>query len=180
MAAISVPGNLSRSDAPQFSWMRSLRLGTFHIGSSFADILGSSIWNYVMANGMTALGGFVATPVTLLLALRQLLVPLTIWAGHRSDTHPIVGYRRLPYIWFGRALMLLSLPLLPIATTQIFNGNGLGWLLALVSFMVYGVGSQLSGSPFIALVRDSAPKERAGQAYAVVQFSQSVFQRVLA
>ncbi len=169
MAAVTVSDNATRSAPTQFSWLHSLRLGTFHIGSSFADILGSSIWNYVMANGMAALGGFVATPVTLLLALRQLLVPLTIWAGHLSDTHPLFGYRRLPYIWMGRALMLVSLPLLPIATTIIFSGNLLGWLLALLSFVVYGIGTQISGSPFAALVRDSAPKERSGQAYAVVQ-----------
>ncbi len=122
-----------------------------------------------MANGMASLGGFVATPVTLLLALRQLLVPLTIWAGHLSDTHPIWGYRRLPYIWIGRGMMLLSLPLLPIATSMIFSANGWGWALALVAFLVYGVGTQLSGSPFTALVRDSAPPNKQGLAYAIVQ-----------
>ncbi len=153
----------------KFSWARSLRLGTFHIGSSFADILGSSIWNYVMANGMAAMGGFVATPITLLLALRQLLVPLTILAGHLSDTHPIFGFRRLPYIWIGRGMMLLSLPVLPVATTMIFSGNSLGWLVALFSFLIYGVGTQLSGSPFTALVRDSAPPAKQGLAYAIVQ-----------
>ena len=120
-------------DEPRFSYLRSMRLGTFHIGSSFADILGSSIWNYVMANGMMALGGFVATPVTLLLAMRQLLVPLTIFTGHLSDTHPIWGYHRLPYIWIGRGLMLISLPLLPLATTLILGGNSLGWALAFLA-----------------------------------------------
>lgn len=159
----------STTNEPRFSYWRSLRLGTFHIGSSFADILGSSIWNYVMANGMLALGGFVATPVTLLLAMRQLLVPLTIFTGHLSDTHPILGYRRLPYIWIGRGLMLLSLPMLPYATSLIFSGNALGWLLAFAGFLLYGIGTQTSGSPFTALVRDSAPKDKQGLAYAIVQ-----------
>ena len=154
---------------PRFSYLQSMRLGTFHIGSSFADILGSSIWNYVMANGMMALGGFVATPVTLLLAMRQLLVPLTIFTGHLSDTHPIWGYHRLPYIWIGRGLMLISLPLLPLATTLILGGNSLGWALAFLAFVMYGIGTQTSGSPFIALVRDSAPKAKQGLAYAIVQ-----------
>lgn len=155
--------------ATRFSVWRSLKLGTFHIGSSFADILGSSLWNYTMANGMAALGGFVATPVTLLLALRQLLVPLTIWAGHLSDTRPMWGLKRLPYIWIGRGLMLLSLPLLPLATGLILTGQNAGWLIALASFLAYGVGTQLSGSPFVALVRESAPPERQGLAYAIVQ-----------
>lgn len=150
--------------------LRSLKLGTFHIGSSFADILGSSLWNYTMANGMAALGGFVATPITLLLALRQLMVPLTIWAGHLSDTRPLFGLKRLPYIWIGRGMMLLSLPLLPLATGMILGGSAPGgWLIALLSFVGYGIGTQLSGSPFVALVRESAPPDRQGTAYAIVQ-----------
>ncbi|HRA52965.1 MAG TPA: MFS transporter [Thermoflexales bacterium] len=164
---------LSRAEPiqpPRFSVLRSMKLGVFHIGSSFADILGSSLWNYTMANGMAALGGFVATPVTLLLALRQLMVPLTIWAGHLSDTRPIFGLRRIPYIWIGRGMMLLSLPLLPLATGMILGGSApAGWAIALVSFLAFGVGTQLSGSPFVALVRESAPPERQGMAYAIVQ-----------
>ena len=34
---------------------------------------------------------------------------------------------------------------------------------------MYGIGTQTSGSPFIALVRDSAPKAKQGLAYAIVQ-----------
>lgn len=149
--------------------LKTLRLGTFHIGSSFADILSSSVWNYVMANNMAGVGGFIATPVTLLLALRQILVPVTLYAGHLSDTRPVFGYRRLPYIWLGRGMMLLSMLLLPVATSLIFNNNFGGWVMAFFVFVIYGVGTQTSGSPFIALVRDSAPKPKQGMAYAVVQ-----------
>ncbi|MBX7215184.1 MAG: BCD family MFS transporter [Thermoflexales bacterium] len=153
-----------------FSVARSLKLGSFHIGSAFADILGSSLWNYTLANALTPLGAFSATPIALLLALRQLIAPLTMWAGHLSDTRPVLGYRRLPYIWIGRALMLLSLPLLPVATVQIVEGQALvGWGLALLASLAYGVGTQVSGSPFVALVRESAPANRQGQAYAIVQ-----------
>jgi BCD family chlorophyll transporter-like MFS transporter len=181
---MSSSSNTTSIPEPRFSWLRSIRLGTFHIGSSFADILGSSIWNYVMANGLGA--AFAATPVALLLALRQLLVPLTLLAGHLSDTRPILGYFRLPYIWLGRGLMLLALPVLPVATTMIFDGNLAGWALATIAFIIFGVGTQLSGSPFTALVRDSAPAARAGVAYAVVQtmlvaafaFSPLVYARV--
>ena len=92
-----------------FSVWRSLKLGSFHMGSSFADLLTSAVWNRVLIADL----GVAAWPVALLSALRYFLAPLTLWAGRRSDTTPILGSRRVAYIWLGRLLMLLALPLLP-------------------------------------------------------------------
>lgn len=146
---------------------RTLKIGSFHIGSAFADILGSAVWNRILISDL----GIIATPVALLAALRYLLAPLSIWAGHRSDTHPLFGLRRLPYIWLGRALMLLSLPLLPVATVLLAAdaASVWGWVVATISFLIYGLGTLLSGSPFLALVRDSAPPSKRGQALSIVQ-----------
>lgn len=153
--------------SPRFSLLRTLKIGSFHIGSSFADILTSAVWNRVLISDL----GIPSTPVALLSALRFLLAPLSIWAGYQSDTRPLWGMHRLPYIWIGRALMLLALPLLPFATTAIAADTAslLGWTLATLSFLIYGVGSLVSGSPFLALVRESAPPERRGIALSIVQ-----------
>jgi BCD family chlorophyll transporter-like MFS transporter len=152
---------------PEFSAPRSVKLGSFHIGSSMADLLTSAVWNRVMIVDL----GVIAWPVALLSALRYLMAPLTLWAGHRSDTHPILGSRRTAYIWLGRLLMLISLPLLPISTVAISKSgtSAFGWGLAVVSFTVYGVGTLVSGAPFLALVHDSAPYARRGQTIAIVQ-----------
>ena len=45
----------------------------------------------------------------------------------------------------------------------------LGWALAVLSFVVYGAGTLISGAPFLALVHDSAPYDRRGQAMGIVQ-----------
>src|SRR5688572_19658127 len=152
-----VPASLSR---PPFSIRRSFKLGTFHIGSSMADLLASAVWNRVLITDL----GVAAWPVALLAALRYLLAPLTLWAGYRSDTRPILGSRRVAYIWVGRALMLVSLPLLPISTALLAQDTGslAGWSVALLSSLVYGIGTLISGAPFLALVHDSAPYERRG------------------
>jgi len=144
-----------------------MKIGTFHIGSSFVDLLTSGVLNRVLISDV----GLAATPVALLSALRYLLAPLSIWAGYRSDTTPIFGMRRLPYIWLGRLPMVLSLPLLPLATVILAadQRSVLGWLLVTVAFLIYGVGTLLSGSTFLALVRDSAPPARRGQALSIVQ-----------
>jgi hypothetical protein len=91
-----------------FSFWRMLRLSSFQIGSAMGDILVTSIWNRVMISQF----GIPAAPVSLLIALRYLLSPLSLWAGYRSDTRPFFGMRRTAYIWLGRGLMVLSLPLL--------------------------------------------------------------------
>jgi MFS transporter, BCD family, chlorophyll transporter len=158
---------MSTPSTQRFSTLRTIKIGTFHIGSAFADLLTSGVLNRVLITDL----GIAATPVALLSALRYLLAPLSIWAGHRSDTEPVAGYHRLPYIWFGRLLMLLSLPLLPVvavllATDQLSIG---GWGIALVAFLIYGVGTLLSGSTFLALVRESAPPAAQGRALSIVQ-----------
>ncbi|MCU0490801.1 MAG: BCD family MFS transporter [Chloroflexaceae bacterium] len=151
----------------QFSVLRSIKIGSFHIGSSFADLLTSGVLNRVLISDL----GIAATPVALLSALRYLLAPLSIWAGYRSDTKPLFGMHRLPYIFIGRLLMLITLPLLPVLTVMLAAdpASPLAWLLATLTFLVYGVGTLLSGSVFLALVGDSAPPEKRGQALSIVQ-----------
>lgn len=152
---------------PGFSVLRSFKIGSFHIGSSITDVLLSGIWNRVMITDL----GVAAWPVSLLLAARYLLAPLAIWAGHESDTHPLLGSRRTAYIWLGRLMMLIALPLLPLSVGLIAKADAApGWLLAVISLLLYGTGTAISGAPYLALVHDSAPYERRGQAVSIVQF----------
>jgi len=50
-----------------------------------------------------------------------------------------------------------------------------GWAVATLSSLLYGIGTLISGSPFLALVRDSAPPEKQGLAISTVQTSLIVF-----
>ena len=90
-------------------------------------------------------------------------------ATERTHT-PIWGSRRLASIWIGRALVLVSLPLLPLSTGLIARGSKYGWLLALLAFVMFGSGILMSGPAFLALVRDSAPYHRRGLSISIVHF----------
>jgi len=151
----------------RFSVLRSLKIGSFNFGSALVDILTASVWNRVMITDL----GAGATPVAILLALRYLLAPLSIWAGFRSDTKPIGGLRRTPYIWMGRALMLLAVILLPISLAQLSVdlSNPIGWLLALLIFIAYGAGTAISGGPYLALIHDRTPAAKRGLAISIAQ-----------
>ena len=151
----------------QWNILRTLRIGLFNFGSAMADILVASVWNRVLITDL----GASATPVALLLGLRYLLAPISIWTGVQSDTRPIFGLRRAPYIWLGRVPMLIGILLLPLSTTRLaVNVNdAAGWGLALAIFVLYGLGTAVSGGPFLALVHDSAPAARRGLAISLAQ-----------
>ena len=156
----------SPSNKITFSMGHILRLSTFQIGSAMADILTASVWNRVMIADF----GMPATPVGFLLALQYLLLPITFWAGHRSDTKSLWGKRRVSYIWFGRAWMVLAMPILGVSVAYFRDGNAAaGWLFAVVSFFMFGVGKLFSGSVYLALVRESAPRAKQGIAIGIVE-----------
>ncbi len=150
----------------RFRTVRTLRLGTFHIGSAMSDVLVSSVLNRVLISHF----GFMAWPVALLLGLRYLLSPLSLWAGARSDVSAAAPNGRTRFIWAGRALMMLGLGLIGISLAWFGRGQPLvGWLAVIAGFLSYGVGGLISGSPFLALVRDSAPAKKQGMAIAIVE-----------
>ncbi len=153
--------------ANQFTLGRVLKLSSFQIGSAMGDILVTSIWNRVMIANF----GIPAAPVSLLIALRYLISPISLWAGYHSDYRPLLGYHRTSYIWLGRALMILALPILGFSLMRFeaFGPNSIGWLLAVTSSLLYGLGTLISGSPYLALVRDSAPPEKQGLAIGTVE-----------
>ena len=150
-----------------FTFSRLLRLSSFQIGSAMGDILVTSIWNRIMIVNF----GIAAAPVSFLIALRYLLSPLSLWAGFRSDTKPLWGMQRTSYIWLGRGLMVLSLPFLGLSIGRFAQNQTdvIGWALATASSLFYGIGTLISGSPYLALVRDSAPPEKQGLAISTVE-----------
>jgi BCD family chlorophyll transporter-like MFS transporter len=150
-----------------FTLWRGLRLSSFQIGSAMGDILITSIWNRILIVNF----GIPATPVGLLIALRYLLSPLSLWAGNLTDNRRFFGLRRTPMIWLGRVLMVASLPFLGLSVVRLEGSTTdfWGWTFALVSSLAYGVGTLISGGPFLALVRESAPERLQGVAISMAQ-----------
>lgn len=141
------------------------------------DILVTSIWNRILITNF----GIPATPVSLLIALRYLISPLSLWAGHLTDNKRILGFRRTPIIWLGRAMMVFSLPFLGFSVMRLGDDTAdvLGWAFAVISLLMYGVGTLISGGPFLALVRESAPEERQGSAIALVETGLIIFYAIV-
>ncbi|MCA0459001.1 MAG: BCD family MFS transporter [Chloroflexi bacterium] len=152
---------------------RNIKIGFFHLGSGMADVIIGGFWNRIMVSDL----GYAATPVSLLSSLRYFLAPLGIWAGRISDRRPVAGYRRMFWIWLGRAMMVLSTLGLGMATAQLQAGGGAAgmaghdgfqWLIIAVSLLLFSLGGAISGSTFLALIYDRAPEKLRGRAVGIV------------
>lgn len=146
---------------------RNVKIGFFHLGSGMADVLTTGVWNRIMISDL----GFAATPVGLLVSLRYFLTPLSVWAGRMSDRHTVGGYRRLFWIWLGRAMMVASVFGLGWQTAQLVDGaaaTALTWGVLALSLLTFSLGNALSGSTFLALIYDRAPEHQRGRAVGIV------------
>lgn len=146
---------------------RNLKIALFHLGSGMADVLATGIWNRIMISDL----GFSATPIGLLVSLRYFLAPLGVWAGRMSDRRAVGGFRRLFWIWFGRALMVLSLLMLGATTASLARGTPttpLIWLSLSGALLLFSFGNAISGTTFLALIYDRAPENQRGRAVGLV------------
>lgn len=152
---------------------RNLKIALFHLGSGMADVLTTGVWNRVMVADL----GFSAAFVGLLTGLRYFLAPLGVIAGRYSDTHTIGGYRRLFWIWLGRAMMTISTLMLGFATAELVRQAGEQysgptpaalWIALVASFLLFSLGGAISGSTFLALIYDRAAEHQRGRAVGLV------------
>ena len=164
---------MSNSSQNSLSFGSNLKIGLFHLGSGMADVLATGVWNRIMVADL----GYGATIVGLLTGMRYFLAPLGVWAGRYSDTHTVGGFRRLFWIWLGRAMMTLSTVSLGFATAELLRlaqsevqeqAPFVLWLILLLSFLLFSLGNALSGSTFLALVHDRAAPEQRGRAVGLV------------
>lgn len=146
---------------------RNIKIGFFHLGSGMADVLTTGIWNRIMISDL----GFAATPIGLLVSLRYFLAPLGVWAGKMSDQKNVFGFKRLFWVWLGRALMVLSMFLLGWQTGAIAGGQAVTagvWIILSVALLMFSLGNALSGSTFLALIYDRASEAQRGRAVGIV------------
>lgn len=115
-----------------------------------------------------------ASLVGLFFAMTLIVAPARIWLGHLSDSAPIRGKRREPYIALGAALLALSV----IAVTVIVTYARSSWIAlvggGLLAFLTYALGLNLASNSFEALLADTfhgAARPRAVTLYKVAMLA---------
>lgn len=165
---------MTDSPTPNLPVGNNLKIGLFHLGSGMADVITTGIWNRVMISDL----GYAATPVGLLVSLRYFLAPISVWAGRMSDRYAVGGYRRLFWIWLGRALMAISIIAVGLGTAALMRGGGATglaggadaglWLILSLALILFSFGNAISGSTFLALIYDRAAESQRSRAVGIV------------
>jgi len=145
---------------PDLPLSRLLRLSLFQISVGMATALLVGTLNRVMIVEL----GVSATIVSIMVALPLLFAPFRALVGFKSDRHrSALGWRRVPYIWFGTMVQFAGLSIMPFALlllsdaadVPIWFATGAGAL----AFLLVGSGLQITQTAGLALATDLAAEE---------------------
>jgi BCD family chlorophyll transporter-like MFS transporter len=148
---------------PELPLPRILRLSLFQISVGMATVLLVGTLNRVMIVELDVPAWLVAAMVS----LPFLFAPFRALVGYKSDTHrSVLGWKRVPYIWFGSLMQFGGLAIMPFALL-VLSGDGVGpvWvgqIGAALAFLLVGAGLHTTQTAGLALATDLAtPATRA-------------------
>lgn len=139
---------------------RLLRLSLFQVSVGIALALLNGTLNRVMIVELGVPAWIVATMV----ALPLLFAPFRAMLGFHSDHHrSVLGWRRVPYLWFGTLMQFGGLAIMPFALL-VLSGTGRGPIVfgqigAALAFLLVGAGVHTTQTAGLALASDLSPEE---------------------
>jgi BCD family chlorophyll transporter-like MFS transporter len=139
---------------------RLLRLSLFQVSVGMALVLLTGTLNRVMIVELDV----PAWLVGLMVSIPVLIAPFRALIGFKSDTHKsVLGWRRVPYIWFGTMMQFGGFAILPFALL-VLTGDGHGspmWgeIGAALAFLLIGAGINTTQTAGLALANDLASEE---------------------
>jgi MFS transporter, BCD family, chlorophyll transporter len=138
---------------------RLLRLSLFQVTVGMALVLLNGTLNRVMIIEL----GVSSWLVALMVSLPLVFAPFRALIGFRSDTHrSVLGWRRVPYIWFGTLLQFGGLAIMPFALIVLSgDSNGPAWVghaASALAFLLVGAGLHTTQTAGLALATDLAPE----------------------
>jgi MFS transporter, BCD family, chlorophyll transporter len=146
-----------------------IRLAAVPLSLTLLSILSGSVINRVMVVEL----GLPVLVAGLFVAIPLLVSPARIWLGYLSDAYPIRGRRREPYLVLGAVLSGAGVAISVALVVQTPRLWSLATVVILLALVVYGLGRNLTGNTFQALLADrfapGVPRSRAINLYEVVK-----------
>ena len=142
-------------------WGQLLRLSLFQVSVGMATVMLLGTLNRVMIVELSLPAMLVAT----MIALPVLIAPFRTMLGFRSDTYrSAIGWKRIPYLWFGTIWQMGGLAIMPLALLSLGGGQVVGpdWageVIAAIAFLMTGVGLHMTQTAGLALASDRATDE---------------------
>ncbi|MEM6589914.1 MAG: PucC family protein [Pseudomonadota bacterium] len=138
-----------------------LRLSLFQVSVGTATVMLLGTLNRVMIVELSV----PATIVAAMIALPVLIAPFRTLLGFRSDTYrSAIGWKRIPYLWFGSLWQMGGLAIMPFALLvlsgqQVVGPSWAGEVLAAIAFLMTGLGIHMTQTAGLALATDRADEE---------------------
>lgn len=152
------------------SIVKSVRLGLLHVSIAITFVAINGVLNRVMIYDLKILASLVAV----LVITPYILSPLQVWIGQYSDTHPLLGYRRTPYIALGIVLCVGGAVLTPYAALNMGHADaGLSWLgmvIGMLAFGAWGMGYNVAVVSYLSLASDISPEHQRSRTVAIMWF----------
>ena len=141
---------------------RLMRLTLFQISVGMVQTLFVGTLNRVMILELQVPASLVA----IMLAIPLLVAPFRALVGFRSDTHrSLLGWKRVPYLWFGTMLQFGGLAIMPFALLVLSDPNRhssivVGYIGTAVAFLLAGAGAHTTQTAGLALATDVVSAEK--------------------
>ena len=146
--------------------LKNIRLGLLHVAVAITFVLINGILNRVMIHDLQIL----ASVVAVLVILPYLFSPIQVWIGQYSDTHPIMGYRRTPYIALGLLLCIGGAVVTPHVALLMADNFMPGLLLGVLAFGTWGLGFNLAVVAYLSLASDMSTERQRSRTIAIMWF----------
>ena len=145
-------------------FLKRLQLALIHTAVAMTLVPINSTLNRVMIFDL----GISKTIFTLLAIFPYLLSPIQVAIGSFSDRHPILGYRRTPYILAGLILCVLGVAISPQVAVLMSENFTLGIVVGILAFGMWGMGYNLSAVSYLSLASELSGEKGRGTTVAVM------------
>ena len=162
----------SDAGSTNFSLFQLLRLSLFQISVGMATVMLAGTLNRVMIVELLVPASLVA----IMIAIPVLIAPIRTFYGHKSDTYKsFIGWKRIPYMWFGSLFQFGGLAIMPFAIIilsgdQTVGPSWAGEVLVAIAFLFTGIGMHITQTVGLALAADRATKENRPRVVALLYF----------
>jgi MFS transporter, BCD family, chlorophyll transporter len=147
-------------------FLKRFQLGLIHVAVAMTLVPINSTLNRVMIKELA----ISATLVAILASLPYLFSPIQVAIGSYSDRHPLLGFRRTPYILAGLILCVLGVIVSPQVAFLIHDNFPLGLLVGLLAFGAWGMGYNLSAVSYLSLASELSGENERGKTIATMWF----------
>ena len=145
---------------------KNIRLGLLHIAVAITFVAINGVLNRIMIHDL----GILSTVVAGLIILPYVLSPAQVWMGQYSDTHPLWGYRRTPYILLGILLCVGGMVLTPFAALLLAKDFLVGLAVGIVAFGLWGIGYNMAVVSYLSLASDLSTEAQRSRTIAIMWF----------